>query len=83
MELSPIRMTALIVLIVGAALIGFLIGKGYGEKNVEARIKTAEKVAAEAALENAKKAANPFEGANPLRGATANPYENVRINPFE
>lgn len=83
MELSPIRMAALAVLIIGAALIGFLVGKGYGEKNVEARITTAEKAAAEAALEDAKKAANPFEGANPLRGAAVNPYENVRVNPFE
>lgn len=80
-SLSTSRMAALIVLILGSGLIGFLFGKGYGEKNMAAQIEAAEKASAEAALEEARQAANPFS-ANPL-GEAVNPFEKVKVNPFE
>ncbi len=82
MELSPTRMAALMVLIIGVGIIGFIFGKGYGERNMAAKVDAAEKAAAEKALGEAREAANPFS-ANPLEDTTTNPFERVKVNPFE
>ena len=46
--------------------------------------KAAQETLAKKAVEEAAKAANPFQTANPLEGVTANPFDKAKsvLNPF-
>ena len=79
---------AIVALVIGAGA-GWWLGniqgyeKGYEQAGVDA--KKVEEKAAQQALEEASKAANPFQAVNPLEGIETNPFEKVKdiLNPFE
>ena len=72
------------VLVVAAFFVGLWSGQSRGYKKAEADIKQVQAEAAKKAAEEAAKAANPFEAANPLGGVEANPFEKTKkiLNPF-
>jgi hypothetical protein len=73
-------------------IIGAIGGYWYGssksyDKGYQAAvtdIKAQQEVSASKALEEAAKAANPFQVTNPLEGVNANPFEKAKkaLNPF-
>ena len=79
---------AVLALAIGAGA-GWWLGnsqgyeKGYEQAGVDA--KKVEEKAAQQALEEASKAANPFQAVNPLEGIETNPFETVKdiLNPLE
>lgn len=83
---------AAVALVVGIAA-GYLYGNqaGYkkgdeaGYKRAEADVKKLQEAAGNKAAEEAAKAANPFQTANPLQGVEANPFDKAKkvLNPFE
>lgn len=75
-----------VLLVVGLGL-GYWIGSGAYQKGYDKAVadaKAAQEEAAQKAGEEAAKAANPFQAANPLEGVTANPFEKAKkaLNPF-
>jgi zona occludens toxin (predicted ATPase) len=78
------KLILVVVLLVAIFSIGLWIGHSRGYKKAEADIKQVQTEAAKKAAEQAAKAANPFEAANPLGGVEANPFEKTKkiLNPF-
>ncbi len=64
---------------------GFKKGDSVGYERARADIQKTEDLAAAKAAEDAAKAANPFQAANPLEGVSANPFDKAKkvLNPFE
>ena len=64
---------------------GYQKGDVEGFKRAEADIKKGEELAGKKAIEDAAKAANPFQTANPLQGVESNPFEKAKkiLNPFQ
>lgn len=64
---------------------GYNAGDSAGYKRAEADIQKLEQGAAQKAVDEAAKAANPFQVSNPLEGVETNPFEKAKkvLNPFE
>ena len=75
----------LIILVVLAFLGGQALGKKQGYKQAQADIKQVQEEAAKKAVQDAAKAANPFQAVNPLQGVEANPFAKAKqvLNPFK
>ena len=79
---------AVITLLIGAGAGYWYGGKmGYqkGYAKAEADVKKVQEEAGKKAVEEAAKAANPFNVANPLEQVEANPFDKLKkaLNPFE
>ena len=80
-----------------AFIVGGGIGFGFGNtqggdreyqrgyQTAEADLKKVQEEAANKAISEASKAANPFQAVNPLEGVETNPFEKTKqiLNPFE
>lgn len=89
--------TKIIAIAVATFIVGAVLGFGYGNgagykrgdtdgyKRAEADIKKIQEAAGQKAAGEATKAANPFQGINPLAGVEANPFEKAKkiLNPFQ
>ena len=77
----------IVVVIVGviAGVLGYSGGQKAGYDKAVADLKAQQEALAQTALEEAAKAANPFQAANPLEGVELNPFEKAKkaLNPFE
>lgn len=64
---------------------GYWYGDKKGYTRAEADLKKVQEEAGNRAAEEAAKAANPFQAANPLEGVEANPFEKAKgiLNPFK
>lgn len=73
------------VTLVGGVVVGYWYGHQKGYTRAEADIKKVQEEAAKKAADDAAKAANPFQAANPLEGVEANPFEKTKsiLNPFK
>ncbi|MDO8495746.1 MAG: hypothetical protein Q7S32_04545 [bacterium] len=73
------------IVLVGGLVVGFWIGDQKGYARAEADVKKVQEEAGKKAAEDAAKAANPFQAANPLEGVEANPFEKTKsiLNPFK
>jgi hypothetical protein len=84
--------TLIIILSVAFLVIGIAVGFSLGNtdsyddgyEQAVADIKAQQGEVAERASQQAAKAANPFQAANPLEGVSANPFEDAakKLNPF-
>lgn len=92
MNNTKIIVVAIVTFIVGAVLgygygnsAGYKMGDASGYKRAEADIKKIQEAAGQKAAGEATKAANPFQGVNPLAGVEANPFEKAKkiLNPFQ
>lgn len=74
-----------VVLVVVVLVVGYWYGDQKGYARAEADIKKVQEEAGKKAAEDAAKAANPFQAANPLEGVEANPFEKTKsiLNPFK
>ncbi len=74
-----------VITLVGGAFVGYWYGSQKGYARAEADIKSIQEEAAKKATDDAAKAANPFQAANPLEGVEANPFEKTKsiLNPFK
>lgn len=74
-----------VITLVGGVVVGFWYGNQKGYAQAEADIKKVQEEAAKKAADDAAKAANPFQAANPLEGVEANPFEKTKsiLNPFK
>lgn len=63
---------------------GYVKGDGDGYKRAETDIKKFEEEAAQKAVADATKAANPFQVTNPLEGVETDPFQKAKkvLNPF-
>lgn len=64
---------------------GYWYGHDRGYKKAEADVKKVQEEASKKAVEDAAKAANPFQAVNPVEGVEANPFEKTKkiLNPFD
>lgn len=91
MDKKPGGATAIIaavMLIIGAGagyFTGSKLGFSKGYAKAETDLKAVQEEAAKKAADEAAKAANPFQVANPLDNVDTNPFEKVKkiLNPFE
>ena len=79
-----------VALAVGVALLlglilGYWSGNRLGYERAKADIQAARDAVAQNAVDEAAKAANPFTSANPLENVNVNPFESAKkaLNPFE
>lgn len=73
----------IVVAVVGLGL-GYWYGNATGYDRAIADVKSTQESVAQKAGEEAAKAANPFQAANPLEGVEANPFKDAQkaLNPF-
>jgi len=64
---------------------GYTRGDSAGFARAQDEIKKIQEAAAEKAAQEAAKAANPFQTANPLQSVETNPFEKTKkvLNPFQ
>lgn len=87
-KLFSVAVLALAAGVIGGYLFGqqagYKKGNAAGYARAEADVKNLEEGAAKKAAAEATKAANPFQGVNPLQGVESNPFEKAKklLNPF-
>lgn len=85
-KLSTVWVVVIVtIVLVAGSVVGFWYGNQKGYARAEADIKKVQEEAGKKATEDAAKAANPFQAANPLEGVDANPFEKAKsiLNPFK
>ena len=90
MKINLSWLVLVVALVVAVGVGVFLYGNKKTENSSQEQVSQNQLVniqedASQKALEEAAKAANPFQNSNPLEGVKTNPFEDVRkkLNPFE
>lgn len=85
-KLSTVWVVVFVVIVlVGGLVVGYWYGNQKGYARAETDLKKVQEEAGKKAAEDAARAANPFQAANPLEGVEANPFEKTKniLNPFK